>query len=207
MRGMAEQPVGQVALPATKLGTARLVVAWLAAVVLAVGVSIASHKIGRPPPPAKFEPFPLLLFEVKDLTRSSIDLRSFDGTVSLVNIWATWCGPCRAEIPDLITLQRRYGTSIRVIGLSVDEGDESIVRDFIGKFAVNYSIVHWTPQTQTSFERPEALPITYLVTPDRTVSHRFLGRIDLDSVARVIDRVLQKEELANGIPSDDRRSR
>jgi thiol-disulfide isomerase/thioredoxin len=65
-----------------------------------------------------------------------------NGKVTLVNIWATWCGPCRREIPDLVALQNKFkDNEVSIIGLTVEEPDkESLVRAFSKQFSINYKI-------------------------------------------------------------------
>lgn len=187
---MASHPGAPLALAVSQKRTSgpRLVLAWLIAVGVAALASVVSHSGSRPG--SQFEPFVLTTFDARDLSRSSIELGSFDGVITLVNFWATWCGPCRAEIPDLIALRRRFGSSVRVIGVSVDEGDEKVVRDFAKRLGVDYPVVHWMGDTQIGFGRPDTLPVTYIVTPDRRVSYRFIGRINLETVARTIQPLL-----------------
>src|SRR5262245_16585623 len=69
-----------------------------------------------------FNPIPLEEFSITDLSGRRISSREWRGKVVLVNFWATWCPPCRAEIPDLIKLQNKYRDQIVIVGLSEDEG-------------------------------------------------------------------------------------
>src|SRR5204863_9720194 len=68
-------------------------------------------------------------FELQDLSGKTVRLSDYKGKVVVLNFWATWCGPCRAEIPDLITLQSRYGPKgMVVLGLSMDAEGAGVVR-------------------------------------------------------------------------------
>ena len=108
-------------------------------------------------------------------TVSSDDLR---GKVTLVNFWATWCGPCRAEIPDLIKLQDRYPDQLQVIGVSVDEGGVAIVEDFATEYGINYPVVMATPELRRAFPGVTALPTSFIVDPDGRVVQTHVGLIN-----------------------------
>ena len=108
-------------------------------------------------------------------TIASDDLR---GKVTLVNFWATWCGPCRAEIPDLIKLQDRYPDQLQVIGVSVDEGGVAIVEDFVTEYGINYPIVMATHELRRAFPGVTALPTSFIVDPDGRVVQTHVGLIN-----------------------------
>src|SRR5262245_23663661 len=69
-------------------------------------------------------------FTVRTLDGQTISSASFRGKVTLINFWATWCGPCRAEIPDLVALQDRYRDRLQIIGISQDEAAPDVVKRF-----------------------------------------------------------------------------
>ena len=74
---------------------------------------------------------------VRDLDGREISTASLRGKVVIVNFWATWCGPCRAEIPDLVALQDKYRDTLQVIGISEDEAGVEVVRRFAAEHQVN----------------------------------------------------------------------
>ena len=89
---------------------------------------------------------------VPDLTMATIDGGSVSmadqrGKVVLVNFWATWCGPCREEIPYLVQLAARYPDHLTVIGVSEDAGGRDLVEVFTAQYGVNYPIVMSTPRS------------------------------------------------------------
>ena len=87
------------------------------------------------------EPVPVGDVTMETLDGRTMSTRDWQGKVTLVNFWATWCGPCRQEIPDLIRLQERYPDHLQVIGISTDEGDPSLVRAFADEMGMNYPVV------------------------------------------------------------------
>ena len=108
-------------------------------------------------------------------TITSEDLR---GKVTLVNFWATWCGPCRAEIPDLIRLQERYPDQLQVIGVSEDEGPVQVVESFAAQFGINYPIVMTTPELDRAFPGVMALPTSFIVDPELRVVKTHVGLVN-----------------------------
>jgi thiol-disulfide isomerase/thioredoxin len=108
-------------------------------------------------------------------TITTEDLR---GKVTLVNFWATWCGPCRAEIPDLIRLQERYSDRLQIIGVSEDEGPVQVVESFAAQFGINYPIVMTTPELDRAFPGVMALPTSFMVDPDLRVVRTHVGLVN-----------------------------
>lgn len=104
---------------------------------------------------------------ITDVTGRTIRLSDFRGKVVLVNFWATWCPPCRKEIPDLIQLQRKYrAAGLRVIGITYPPEKPSDVRRFARKTKTNYPLALGTEQTKLLFSQSDVLPLTVVI--DRT---------------------------------------
>lgn len=92
-----------------------------------------------------------------------IDSRQLRGKVVLVNFWATWCPPCRKEIPDLIRLQEEFGEKgLVVLGISVDQGGGRVVKKFIKKRKVNYPIVLADQSVVNQFGGVQGVPTSFL---------------------------------------------
>ena len=123
-------------------------------------------------------PSPLLALSMRDLDGRTITSDDLRGKVTLVNFWATWCGPCRTEIPDLIKLQERYPDHLQVIGVSTDEGPVQVVEDFATEYGINYPIVMSTPELNRAFPGVMALPTSFIVDPDGRVVQTHVGLIN-----------------------------
>ena len=112
-----------------------------------------------------------------DLDGRQLTLGDLRGRVVLVNFWATWCQPCRQEIPDLVKLQDRYADYLQVIGVSMDEGGVDVVRAFADEFAVNYPVVMATPELTTRFPGVFALPTTFVVDTEGRMAQTHVGLV------------------------------
>ena len=85
------------------------------------------------------DPDPAPDVKAKDLNGKELSLEAYKGKVVLLNFWATWCGPCRAEIPSLIQIQEAYKDRLQVIGMDVDD-DEEQLRAFVKDQGINYPV-------------------------------------------------------------------
>jgi len=104
---------------------------------------------------------------IKDINGGYIRLSQYRGKVVLVNFWATWCPPCRAEIPDLIRLQRDYRSrGLQVIGITYPPQKLVDVRRFARGAKVNYPIGLGNKKTKLLFTPNETLPMTIVIGTD-----------------------------------------
>lgn len=107
---------------------------------------------------------------IKDIHGRRIRLSDYRGKVVLVNFWATWCPPCRKEIPDLIKLQRDYRSrGLQVIGVTYPPQKLAEVRRFVRRAKVNYPVALGTKETKSLFSSSEALPMTIVIGTDGTI--------------------------------------
>jgi thiol-disulfide isomerase/thioredoxin len=149
---------------------------------------------------------------VPELTLTTLDGRTLtskdlEGKVVIVNFWATWCPPCRAEIPDLIKLQDQYKDHLVVIGVSSDEGGSELVSKFAAEYKINYPIVMETPELTRAFPGVYALPTTFVVDTSMKMVQRHVGQIRPSQI-ELETRVLAKlpvnadvEYAADEVPS------
>lgn len=119
---------------------------------------------------------------IPTLTMNTLDGRTItnkdlEGKVTIFNFWATWCPPCRAEIPDLIKLQEQYKDQLIIIGVSSDEGPIEAVSRFAADYKINYPIVMETPELSAAFPGVFALPTTFVVGPELKMMVKHVGQI------------------------------
>src|SRR6185436_12309861 len=99
------------------------------------------------------------------------------GKVVLVNFWATWCGPCRAEIPDLIALQEKYRDQLQIIGVSEDEAPAEDVRQFAAQHRMNYPVVMTSAPIRELFSGVNALPTSFILDRESRLVQKHVGML------------------------------
>jgi len=103
---------------------------------------------------------------------SSADWR---GRVTIVNFWATWCGPCHEETADFVALQRRYPDEVRIVGFSVDEEEPDLVRRWVAEQGVNYPVAIAGTDLQARFGGIEAVPTSFVIDRQGRVVQKHVG--------------------------------
>ena len=124
-------------------------------------------------------PQPILDAENKATSGGPIKLGNYSGKVLLVNLWATWCGPCRSETPELVKLHKEYQSrGVEMIGLSTEDPEASaqMVSDFIREYKVDYQI-GWAKRevAQTLMQGRTSIPQSFVIARDGHIVRRFIG--------------------------------
>ena len=133
-------------------------------------------------------------FTVRTLADSTITSQSLRGRVVLVNVWATWCTPCRVEMPLLeATWNRHQAAGLVVLGASVDQGDPRTVRDFISERGISYPIAIVGPDVISELGGVRGYPTSILIGRDGRVRHRVMGPIGPLSLEPAIRRALAEQ--------------
>lgn len=118
---------------------------------------------------------------LKDINGRTVSLAGYKGNVVLVNFWATWCIPCRTEIPDLIKWQRQYrGQGLRIVGITYPPEAISEVRRFSRQLRMNYPVALGTKETKNLFTPSETLPMTVVIDREGIVRDVIEGIMYLD---------------------------
>lgn len=138
----------------------------------APAVVAAPPELADLPPEASVAP-------LKDAKGASFKLADFFGKVMVINLWATWCGPCRREIPELVKLHKEFHSrGVEMIGLSTENPDASAekVRKFIQDFQIDYRI-GWAPVEVGAplMQGHQAIPQTFVISRDGRILKRFVG--------------------------------
>ena len=129
---------------------------------------------------------------LKDINGRQIRLSQYRGKVVLINFWATWCPPCRAEIPDLVRLQREYrGRGLRVIGVTYPPQTLSEVRQFVRQSKINYPVALGTKETKLRFTSIETMPMTIVIGRDGTVQDIIEGILLPEEIEQKIKPLLK----------------
>ena len=130
----------------------------------------------------KFSDKPVKLpdFSIQDINGKTISPADWAGKVVLINFWATWCGPCRSEIPELIAFQEHYADQLVIVGLSVDEGSPADVKKFASEAGMNYTVAIADMALQKAFGGVSAVPATFIVNSEGGIVQRHVGLLRPD---------------------------
>jgi len=117
-------------------------------------------------------------FLLHDLEGKPVSLAEARGKVVLLNFWATWCGPCRAEIPDLVDLQKRYADKLEIIALATQEDDADQVRRFVLHSGINYRVAMAPDDVVREYGGIAALPTSFVIDAQGRVVQKHVGLND-----------------------------
>ena len=186
--------------------------AWMAmgSVALALGLLWAASDLSSPPPPPEDELSAIMALDaaedakaigkmaplnytVKDMNGADVRFSSYKGKIILLNFWATWCEPCKEEIPDLVTLQEKYKDDIVILGLSVESGDTpDVLKQYAARFKMNYPVLvgGGHDEIQEAYGANWGVPITVIINRDGRIAKKQSGIRTLEQFEREIKPLL-----------------
>lgn len=161
------------------------------------GVTVvkAAGNVSSTPTVVKFASDPALApsFSMKDFSGQTVSPADFSGKVVLLSFWATWCPPCRLEIPELIDLQKRYKDKLQIIGVSMDDTDTPAevkhVHDVATELGINYPVVLADQKLIDEYGGVPALPTTFVLNTNGRVVQKHMGLYgedDFDTEIRLL---------------------
>ncbi len=121
------------------------------------------------------DPQPMPDFTVKTLDGRTVTPAALRGKVAIINFWATWCGPCKMEIPDLIALQKKYEGKLEIVGMSVDEAPQKTVQEFVSDHQMNYDIAMAGDKVQSNFGGIFGIPTSFVVDQQGRIVQKHIG--------------------------------
>src|SRR5438046_7019215 len=117
-------------------------------------------------------------FALPSLDGNTLKLSDFHGKAVLLNFWATWCEPCKVEMPWFVDLQKKYGPQgFQVVGVAMDDAAPKEIAEFAQKMSVNYPIVIGKEEVGTQYGGVQYLPSTFYISRDGKVLDRVLGLV------------------------------
>jgi glutathione peroxidase-family protein len=135
----------------------------------------------RPAAPALLTTLPASITDAEliAVTGKPIKLSNYAGKVLVVNLWATWCGPCRAEIPELVKLHKEFRSKgLEIVGLSTEDPETSDgkVRQFVADFEMSYRVGFATNEVAVGLmQGRDSIPQSFVISRDGSVLKRFIG--------------------------------
>jgi peroxiredoxin len=127
---------------------------------------------------------------LQDMNGQAVRLADYKGKVILLNVWATWCGPCQLEIPELIETYAKYkDRGVVVLGVSLDDTAQ-MLRDYAPKMHMNYPLLLMQDDFDAAYGPIFGVPVTYFIDRDGTITRRHFGPVSKEQVDREIKSLL-----------------
>lgn len=104
-----------------------------------------------------------------------VNLSDFKGKVIILNFWATWCGPCKMEIPGFVKLQKKYKDDLVIIGISLDQRGENVVLPFMERFKINYPILYGDSKVVRDYGGIQGIPTTFVIDRNLVIQRKYIG--------------------------------
>jgi len=132
-------------------------------------------------------------FMSTDLKGNRVQLSSFKGKAVVVNFWATWCEPCKVEMPWLVDLQKKYGSQgLQVLGIAMDDADDATIQQFSVKMGVNYPVLKGTEAIADLYGGLDGLPATFFVDRSGKIADQVVGLMSKSVIEDAIKRALEQ---------------
>ncbi len=133
-------------------------------------------------------------FVLSDLQGHTVKLSDLRGKAVVLNFWATWCPPCKAEIPWFIELQKRYGAQgLQVVGVSMDDGDQKDVEKFAAENSINYPVLFGKDSVADQYGGISYLPTTFYIDRNGVVLNRVFGQAGRDEIEQDVKRAIDSK--------------
>jgi cytochrome c biogenesis protein CcmG/thiol:disulfide interchange protein DsbE len=118
-------------------------------------------------------------FSLKDADGNAVNLSDYRGKVVLVNFWATWCGPCEAEIPWFIEFEKKYkDQGFAVLGVSMDDDGWKSVRPYVASHKINYRVMIGSEVVSQQFGEIDSLPTSFMLDREGRIASNHVGLVD-----------------------------
>ncbi len=131
-------------------------------------------------------------FALTDINGKSLRLSDYKGKVVLLDFWATWCAPCRSEIPKFVEWQKQYGPQgLQVIGISMDDSEKPVPA-FMQQFGIDYPVAVGDAKLADQYGGVLGLPVNFVIGRDGQIHHKHVGLTDMALLEGEIKQLLEK---------------
>jgi peroxiredoxin len=138
-------------------------------------------------------------FTLKDADGKTVSLEDYKGKVVLLNFWATWCGPCKIEIPWFIDFEQKYkDRGFAVVGVSMDEEGWQVVKPFLTEEKVNYRVLLGNDSVGTLYGGVDSLPTTFVIDRDGRIAATHIGLVSKGDYQDEILQLLEVKQTRAG---------
>jgi len=131
-------------------------------------------------------------FELESTKGNKVKLSDYKGKIVIVDFWATWCPPCREEIPSFVQLQKVYKSELQILGVSLDTDTKNDLAPFMEKYKMNYPVLFANNEIVNNYGGIEAIPTTFVIDQNGNIINSFIGYHDKSVFVAEIERLLKK---------------
>ncbi len=129
---------------------------------------------------------------LKDVNGQPVSLSQFKGKVVVLDFWATWCPPCRSEIPGYVKLEKKYkDKGLVIIGVSVDQDGPAVVKKFVADFHMNYPVVMADDSIVQAYGNPDAIPTTFIIDRTGKIRDKKVGAMETADYEKILQQYLE----------------
>ena len=147
------------------------------------------------------ERMPAPEFALKDVNGATVKIADYKGKVVLLNFWATWCVPCKAEMPWFQEFEKSYkDRGFAVLGASIDEDGWQVVKPYMDEHKLNYKIIVATPEVAQLYGVVDALPTTFMIDQEGRIAATHTGLVSKATYAKQIEQLLENNHAALRAP-------
>jgi peroxiredoxin len=170
-----------------------IVVAIVISIMLVFGIQKARHSSGAKGS-GNLQGQPAPDFSLASLDGKTLKLSDYRGKAVLLNFWATWCEPCKIEMPWFVELQKKYGPQgLQVLGVAMDDASPKEIAEFAQKLGVNYPIVIGKEEIGTQYGGVQFLPSTFYITRDGKILDHVFGLVSRSEIESNIQKALAQQ--------------